>query len=430
MLLTENRIRNIKIIFIYVLGFFLFFMPDLEPFIPHYKNIYILAVIDFFFIILYKKKLIYQFSENYIINGYVLFFLASIYTFFNTILHHFSIMNNMDSITVPLKLICLIGIVYLLNSTYKENIKKFDFIIVLGTIQGIVCILMVFFKPLKEIANTLYIYNIPNYFESNLLGITGIRIYGIAGDYTFSTPIFMALIASVSLYSFFKLKQTKYVLFSSINIIGSVLNGRTGLILFLIVFIILMFFSIRIKYLKEKKIYFVFSFLFILTTIYILKDSSWLKWLWDGLHEILLLFTGEKVGTFAVLDKFIFFPKGLDFFFGLGTKVYGNFGLSTIGNASDIGYINDIFRGGIIYISLFYGTMVYMLFKTYKKLNHFICKKDNLLFIFIISMFLIISNIKGEALSASSIMLGCLFFISVICSKNITTNDKGEVNNG
>ena len=45
----------------------------------------------------------------------------------------------------------------------------------------------------------------------------------------------------------------------------------------------------------------------------------------------------------------MFFPEGMEFVFGRGHRVYGEAAKQAGYTASDIGFVNDMFMGGLIY---------------------------------------------------------------------------------
>lgn len=424
-----NRYR-IKIILLYLWGFYFFFMPDLEPFIPFYKNLYVLIILDCIIICKYRLDILTFLKKSKTLLPIVLLIGSSIYTLFVTVFNSYNLVNNLTAIIVPLKLVCFIGLMMTLSEILLTTKQKLDYLINIGVIQGIICILMLLFQPLKQIANSLYIYNIPDYFESSLLGITSSRIYGITGDYTYSTPIFMALIASTALIMFFYKKEKKYLIFSFVNILGSTLNGRTGLFLYMIctLIAIIVYFE-RKKVTKKKVIGFIGCCLLLTLLLILLRDTPWFHWFKNSFNEVISMFKGEKVGTVAVLSSFIFFPSGLSFIFGVGSRVYGDFGLALVNKVSDIGYINDIFRGGILYVGVYYFSICKLFLVTYQESKHKLGQKFTAIMLLITGIFLIFSNYKGEALAGSSIFFCFMFVVYAMIntpSISILKNEKME----
>ena len=126
-----------------------------------------------------------------------------------------------------------------------------------------------------------------------------------------------------------------------------------------------------------------------------------------------LLINNQLEGTtkYLISDR-LFFPEGIGLLFGTGSRVFGNLTQGVV--SSDIGFVNDIFMGGIIYIFILYGAY-YMLIASS------ISKKQNLLKIILV-IALLVANWKGELFKNSTIIIG-LFFILLI---EMLPNEKNE----
>ena len=105
---------------------------------------------------------------------------------------------------------------------------------------------------------------------------------------------------------------------------------------------------------------------------------------------------------------FIIFPEGLSVIFGTAATI---FGIET-GFGSDIGYINDMWLGGLIFMSITYGAFLLYYIEAYKKsdkLITFIC------LLFLVTFFIL--NIKGILVSNNeffniSILLSAVFILN------------------
>ena len=112
---------------------------------------------------------------------------------------------------------------------------------------------------------------------------------------------------------------------------------------------------------------------------------------------------GENQGTIDTLSKMLLFPNGWGMVFGEGFRLYGN----SMGYIhSDIGYVNDMFMGGLIYCTILYIT-IFRYLADFKSRTMIMSHKFLLSFMFILS--LSIANYKGEALRGGLILLGVVF---------------------
>lgn len=402
---------------LYILFFYFIFMPDLSFVNSFFKNSVVLTILLIIILIFYFKdvyKFIVQNKVILISTSIILF--ANFYTLVISIMNDIPIQNNINGIIFILKTLTFIGIFTLLDKYYHRN--KFDFLINIFFFQSLICFCMLIFPFLKEIANCLYINNFPGYYSSPQLGIVETRIYGIASDYTFSLSISMALVSLYSLILYFKKKKMNYLIKSLFILTASMLNGRTGFFIFLLCTFIIIVYNIRVHNFEKinliKKKFFILSSLFIMILIMLtFVDSSWINWFKSSFIEIGSLLTGKKIGVFDALNKAFFLPSGLNLIFGVGGKVYGELGLQLVGRMSDIGYVNDIFRGGLIYALFAYGAYCYIIYQAIKKSeieNMSALNNDSLLLISSF-IFILVSNYKGEAFSGSSI-----FFLSLYAS--------------
>lgn len=294
-------------------------------------------------------------------------------------------------------------IIYLINRVIKVNNNKEDGIRILlqvAAFQGLLSIATYIFSSLKNIALNLYYLGS----EENIF-ISRLRIFGFSGEYTFFTPVYHGLLLSIIVYLFL-FKKKNYLKYFPLIFIASFLNGRTGIIisLFCVMFMIIVYGLINFT-----KIYKTLFIVIILTIIFIgalsitqvvLPDTY--NWILNSFNDIYVLLTqGETVGTIDVLSDMFLLPSGIDFIFGKGLRLYGNeLGLPH----SDIGYVNDMFMGGIIYVFLqYFGIFLYLF--NYKKENRNI---SNYVLSTILFATFLIANYKGEVARSGLVLIGIL----------------------
>ena len=105
-------------------------------------------------------------------------------------------------------------------------------------------------------------------------------------------------------------------------------------------------------------------------------------------------------------------PNGLSIMIGVGTYTGGN-----LGYATDIGYVNDIYLGGVIYLCMILFFFYYVLRSFYRGQN--VTYKFIYQFGLIV---LLISNIKGYVFSYNEltsffIILGIMYNSVNVCNK-------------
>ncbi|MGL5049541.1 MAG: hypothetical protein ACRC6E_02755 [Fusobacteriaceae bacterium] len=244
------------------------------------------------------------------------------------------------------------------------------------------------------------------------------RLYGLSNGLTYSMPIFQGVISSIVLY-YSEIKK-KYLLYFVLIFFTGVINARIGGIVFLVSFIIVIIKnSNRVRLIKKIKIIFRIILMIILILLIFSKGekNSTFIWINDSIEEVVKLLKGEKVGTFKVLfgKNFLKIPSGIDFYFGTGETVFGK------ENGSDIGYVNDMWFGGIFYTVIIWLFFIHNFISLYfSKIKSDLSLKIMATIFFIVS---IISHIKGTFYGPSSwwnfIVLICVFnMIERDCSKN------------
>lgn len=409
-----------EIILLFLTFFYLFFLPDLSFISPIFKNSLIIVLLVLIFGVIYYKEFLHFIRINkYISFSAILIVLANIYTLGITVMNKIPINYNITGIIFILKLLLFMILFSVLN--VKKKINKIDFIINVFFIQGIICLLMLFIPFLKNIANSLYINNFPDYYTSPQLGIVETRIYGIASDYTFSLAISLALVSIYALILFFKTKNKGYLLKCIIMILGSCLNGRTGFLIFICCLVIVLVINLNTVYLTtniKKLLLFLIMFCISVVLFVLFTDSTWKIWFVSAFQEIINLFIGKDSVTISAIKEVLFFPENTQFIFGIGAKVFGDYGMSLIGRMSDIGYVNDIFRGGLVYVLVAYSSYLLLCYVAIKNLIVKNSSKNDFIIIIFSFLFLFISNFKGESFSGSSIYFVCLFIQYVYLSRS------------
>lgn len=404
--------KNKQFIFLYIFAFYFFYLPDLGFISPVLNSSVVLAIIDTILFIINRKKVKQIFFDKF----FIVLFTITLYTLIVTIINGNPIYSNLTGFVIFLKSIYFLFMIYYLSKSYREPKSKINFIINVGNIQAFICIIMLIVPYAKEIANWLYISNFPNYYLSSVVGITSYRIYGITSDYTFSLSIFMSMIAALSFFMFIDTKKGKYLLSSVVCLISSILNGRTGTVIFIIVIILLLIINWKKSWINKKNILIAGVFVFLVIVLLIsMKEVYFVNWILTGFREIISLINGSATGTFNVLlNNYLFIPDTIiNFIFGEGGRVYGEIGQIIAGRSSDIGYVNDLFRGGIVYCIIYYSSILWLLNKLYMKAKLLYEKKYAFSLVTIIFIYFAISNFKGEALGGSSILFLGLYVIYV-----------------
>lgn len=413
-----NFIRLIRLSFLWLYLFFIIYMPKISDLAINIETEYISVVLLCILIVPYLIDK-YNSEKNIGMNKKILklffgVFISSLYIVLIALITN----NDLRILQNNFIIVQAMHMLIIVNNLEKlgldgNNILKFVFSTAL--VQGFLCILMIFIPTFRELAFSLYYLNR----EENIF-INRIRIYGISGDYTFFTPAYHGMLAAVATVKA-ALGDKNYLKYIPFILIAILLNGRIGLIVFAISTAIAIIFILVRKgqtlRIAKISLYFVNIILLSVIAIYILSPNTF-KWILNGFEStILYIVKGEKIGNYSALaDSMISFPQGIGFVFGYGHRIIGDLGRSKGFNPSDIGFINDMYLGGIVYISILYGSVLLFFNHRLKKNIDFknIFSEKILSAVLIIS--LLITNLKGEAMRGGSVLLGAIL-IKVIITK-------------
>lgn len=413
-----NSIRESKkttLIFIYLYAFFVFYMPELNGILGIRSHILLTGLLFILIPFFVNGKLNVNKELFYLCVGIVI---SSVFFGVRALTSG----NELRFLQNNFIIIQAIHISFIIKCLRQKGYTKDDqikFILNIALFQSFICILMLIIPPFREIALNLY-YN----GKQENIYISASRIYGISGDYTFFTPVFHGLLSVVaSVYAI--LKNYKYLYYIPFFLISILLNGRIGLIVFafgmMSALLVLLFRGKSIS----KIIIYVFSFIMTLTiSLFLIKFivPNTFYWIQSGLQDTLALFSDNKLsGNYeSLLNTMLYWPEGTNLIWGEGYRVYGEFGLLHGKIPSDIGFVNDMFMGGILYIVLLYGAIIRFVLKKNKNTNQSSRVLNIVLSVSMLTV-LLISNYKGESMKSGLILLGVIYLKLIISDDDSNT---------
>lgn len=220
---------------------------------------------------------------------------------------------------------------------------------------------------------------IENYFD------TWHRCFGIAEGLTNSYGIIQAIFASICLLK--GISSPKYYLLVPILTLSVVINARTGIIP---ISITLLYVICKSSFFS-KLVFFIFFSLVVSIVINILDEygdsfasvTEFVSSFFVSTYDFVILGNADS-DYYSVLESFIHFPNSaLGIIFGEGSSMFHNRDMNT-----DIGYINQIYTGGIVFLSC----LILIQLKIYKKI-YFRYNRHFLVLLLFITAFII--NFKG-----------------------------------
>jgi hypothetical protein len=282
----------------------------------------------------------------------------------------------------------------------KRHALNYEYLIIIllnvALLQALIAFIMFINPDIRALSILIQESNNKDFTTAGTLSYwSQLRMFGLANGYTFAMPVFQGVMASIALLFAFR-KSSLYLLYIPPLLFSVMINARIGLIIFLACSLFVLIHiaaSYKFRTLLKGTIYIFFIlFLFFTFAMDIINYYSQATgaWLQQPLEIAQNIITGEsEVEELFPIKEMTVFHGDIGIIIGTGKNIFGEKG-GVLGS-SDIGYINDLFFGGIITVAILYSTVLLYLFASFKKghLSKLIST------IMIISLF--IANIKGSA---------------------------------
>ena len=280
------------------------------------------------------------------------------------------------------------------NQGFRELILH---IVIAGVIMAITSVAALVSPSIK----TVFTQKMLDYGVQYAERLSVYRNYGFAANLTSFASMLQSVICITCVFKAVR-GEKKYILLFPLLALSAIINTRSS-ILFL-AFGILVIFIVTVK-----KGQFVYVLRFIGIGILVLGfaemglniiqtyNPQTLTWLTSGYGSIISFVTGSSsnLGYFGELEHMIFdsFPSGIELIVGVGSGVMGNTG-AAYGVRSDVGFINDLWRGGILYFAIILFLYLTMLKHIYH--SNILDKETVSFFSLYFFIIFILTNIKGS----------------------------------
>lgn len=243
--------------------------------------------------------------------------------------------------------------------------------------------------------------------------IWGFRTYGFASNLQYSTPLTMTIISLFAFERGLKEKKAYLMLLSVFIVVMAYINARTSALIFILGVMVILLYDIR-HFSSVFKIVTI-STCMLVVGIFVLNSikvkTEQIQWLKDGIYDILAIFGAENKAIYKTTAYFqdverFRLPSGiLNLLFGTGTYVMSE---NVFGYYTDIGFINDIWYGGIVYLIFLLICFGNVLNYIRLKINNLKHKCNNCIFgILLVSC--VVCNLKGILFGFNNII--ALIFI-------------------
>lgn len=263
---------------------------------------------------------------------------------------------------------------------------------------------------------------IRNGYPDVYLSFAKYRLYGLSYSMLYGMPVINSLIGAYAVYYALKNKII-YLLMAGIILFSAIINARISIVPIAICFIY-MIIILNKNRLTVKNI--CKTLVGVLAVVFgislfgsaISRNAIMEDWLTRGFNDIVAILMRNDNGSgyytyYTSNTMWQLPPNALSVIFGTGNRVIR-------GNAfysSDIGYINDIWWGGIIYCLMIYSFLVHELRVIAKnRINSELIFFDGLLLIV-----LLVVNIKGNVIGLNEITSMITILFVYACVKNKKT---------
>lgn len=415
--------KVIKKLFLVIFLFMLVYYPPIIQF----NILHIIGIISWIYIMLNNKKIAKNISIPKVVNIYIIIVTFIIYLAIVAIYNEQPVGDAIKSFlfwgfdVVPG---CIV-VSYIFIKSKFDNLNLINLLLLVSLVQAMLTI-MTYLIPEFQ---TIFINQMINYGfnEERLLYLSSFRWYGIATNLGFTTSIVQAFFSVIALYLSINLNW-KYFLIVPILLFSAVVNSRNSILVFtigLVLIILDMFFSKKklktfIRFLVLITLMIVI-FIILMTALKVFSLRTY-EWLIEGIKGLFLLLLGGSNNSST--NYFSYFTEKTQYTLPnkliniiLGTGEYAN-GNNNQNFATDIGYVNDIWLGGVLYAVAMYIISFHIVKKIY---NNSINNTKLIKFISLFSLLLLfIQNIKGYIFSINDFTtIVFLFYIYLYVFKNV-----------
>lgn len=395
----RNRILGVR--FLFFVGLFILVY---NPPILMFNTMHIVGAISLLYLLVsngFNNSLVLKKETAKLLSGFVILFL---YLFLCV---HVLNGQGLDTIMFPIYFLIDIIPFGMAMKKYMEIYRlQIEWAITLVIQVALLQALFALMALLIPAVQHFFVVKMISYGYSEVYStLSAYRMYGFSNALTNATPVVQSIIAIMSVW-FAINKNKKYYFAALLIMISAVINARISIVIFGIGIIVLLIsrtlsFWGRVKIIFVALLACVFVVGILLPAIQSMSPLTY-EWVTEGFNELASFKFGNTsyasnsyFGYLVNADRFILPDDIVSLCVGKGYSIMSIKNPS--GYQSDVGYICDIWTGGIFYIVILYTFFFLLLTKLRKHSNAFIS--------FVGSFYLfalIFINIKGVALSMNA----------------------------
>lgn len=303
------------------------------------------------------------------------------------------------------------------------TLEALDVLLEVGLLLAFTSILAFFIPPIHQYFSYCLIrYGV----EVNEL-ISIYRNYGFAANLSSHASYLQAIFAIISIHLFINKSIKKYIYFVPFFIFSAIINTRTSIVILLIGLVMVVIYNLRIKKLGNSfSIYVLLAvILYFIPFVITENNRGTFEWIETGTSQITAYSKSDKsnYGYFDYLESAERWSLPEDtegVLLGKGTSIFGSgSGSKKYGRVSDIGFTNDIWRGGLFYSFTIYILVLIMLYR----IAHVVREKKVFILISIFLLFCaIVVNTKATFFGHSDD-----FFFFLILYLLVTTEKTSSI---
>ena len=299
-----------------------------------------------------------------------------------------------------------------------------DHVLIAGLIMAATAILAFLVPPVKAFfTDRMRDYGIP------LTDLhAGFRNFGLAANMTSTASFVQAVLASVALYRGIRGKKWIWLAMFPVLAFSANLNTRASLVFILAGMAAVMATILYTRDWKKAGIYAAFAVVCIVIAHFGLQLIKYMnprsfEWYSNGVNQLQAFAANGEAsdgyfGMLAEMTNVNVFPKGIKMIFGAGMTIAAG---TEEGIHSDVGFINDLWRGGLIYSLAVMGCFAWMLVRILR--NRRIAREDGIFFAALFLMTFVPNNIKGSFFIHSDVTT----VIWILYAAMDWTKTKGEI---
>ena len=425
----KKRISIPMILFMYIL---IYNPPVFAPLFSN-NSVWLVMLPSIGYVLLYRKEL-KEFTNlravvwTEAVLGVLLVYLMAMAKLNGNAVSSFGFFVYWMAGVIPFALACRIA----LQKRGLGFTELLDHLLITGLVMAATAVASFLIPAVKEFfVERMIAYGIPY-----VIKLSCYRYFGLAANLTSTAAYVQIALASIALYRGIR-EKTLWLIAFPVLAFSANINVRTTVYLMLAGMAAVLTGLLFTKNLKLIGKFFLTAVpalaiaYFGLELIRLVNPMTY-DWLARGIEQVSSFVGGEEVpysdGYFQELAWMLapeHFPKGVKLVFGAGTEIMGTVVEEKYGVSSDVGFMNDLWRGGLVYLV----TMTVLYLRTlWQMARSRTIRRETGVFLAVLCLFFFgITNIKGHFFIHSDLtVLIWILIAALVLNRKETGKENGE----